>query len=120
MTSEEFESLVVEALDGLPAELASQMNNVQVVVQDTPDPDDLDEGDDAGNLLGLYQGVPLTERDGEYFGVLPDRITLYKQNLERAAATPEELREVVRETVIHEIAHHFGIDDDRLEELGWD
>lgn len=119
--SEDFEELVSEALDDLPEELARLMDNVQVVIETSPDPETIAElGDEATTLLGLYQGIPMTERSEAYFGVLPDRICLYKDNLEATCATLEELAEAVRVTVIHEIAHHFGIDDERLTELGWD
>ncbi|MGH9267432.1 MAG: metallopeptidase family protein [Acidimicrobiales bacterium] len=120
LTRERFHRLVTEALDELPPFLAAHMSNVDIVVEELP-------GDEVGGefsgeveaLLGLYQGIPLTERDSQYFGVLPDRITLYKRNIERATRTEEEVREAVRRTVIHEIAHHFGIGDARLDELGW-
>jgi predicted Zn-dependent protease with MMP-like domain len=115
-----FEELVGEALDGLPPELARHMSNVDVVVEPEPDPDLVaDVGGEAAGLLGLYQGIPLTERDQSYFGVLPDRIILFQRNIEREARSRDELREIVRTTVIHEVAHHFGIDDERLDELGW-
>lgn len=97
------------------------MENVQLVIEEEPDEETAAEADvDPESLLGLYQGIPLTERDASYFGVLPDRIALYRRNLQRTARNVRELREAVRRTVIHEVAHHFGIDDDRLEELGWD
>lgn len=116
----EFEELVNQAIAELPEELAKRMDNVEIVIEDYPDAsvgDDL-EGDSDG-LLGLYQGIPLTNRDAGYYGVLPDRITIYRKNIERVAKTKDGLRDAVRKTVIHEIAHHFGIDDDRLTELGW-
>lgn len=105
-----FERLVGAALDLIPAELAALMDNVVVVVEDHPP--------EAG-LFGLYEGIPLTER-AEYGGmVMPDRITIFRQPiLERCRHTSEVIDEV-RITVIHEVAHHFGIDDARLEELGW-
>ena len=106
-----FEELVADALDSLPEELGRIMDNVWVTVED-----DSPEGD----LLGLYDGVPLTER-GEYGGlVMPDRITIFRLPICETADTDEEVVDAVRTTVIHEVAHHFGIDDDRLEELGWD
>jgi predicted Zn-dependent protease with MMP-like domain len=109
---EEFEDLVSDALDGIPAELASLLDNVVVLVEDDPPADDPD-------LLGLYEGTPLTERDGWYAGVLPDRITIYRRPTLRMCGSLEEVVDEVRVTVVHEIAHHFGIDDDRLHELGW-
>lgn len=115
-----FEKLVADALDDLPQELAGRMRNVELVIEDRPDRDTAAELDgDPRDLLGLYRGIPLTERGNDYSGVLPDRIALYQRNIERAADSVGDVREVVRRTVIHEIAHHFGIDDDRLEELGW-
>ncbi len=118
LTEAQFEELVADALDDLPPPLAQRISNVGVVVEPEP-PYEAAEAFERGELLGLYEGVPLTERDSAYSGVLPDRITLYKQNLEEAAEDPEDLKTLVKETVIHEVAHHFGIDDDRLEELGW-
>jgi len=112
MSSEEFEQLVSDALDGIPEELASLMANVVVLVEDDPDPED-------PHLLGLYEGIPLTERGEWYSGVLPDRITIYRNPIMGMCDTPEQLVEEVRVTVVHEVAHHFGIDDDRLTELGY-
>jgi predicted Zn-dependent protease with MMP-like domain len=106
----EFEDLVGEALDTIPPALTRQMENVVIVVEDdAPQP----------GLLGLYQGVPLTSRDGTYAGFLPDRITLYRRPLLAMCETREDLAREVLITVVHEIAHHFGIDDHRLHELGW-
>jgi predicted Zn-dependent protease with MMP-like domain len=107
-----FESLVAEALDGVPAGLASLMDNVAVFVEDEPPADDPD-------LLGIYEGTPLTERGEWYTGVLPDRIVIYRLPTLRACDTAQDVVEEVRITVVHEIAHHFGIDDDRLHELGY-
>lgn len=118
-SQEQFEELVGLALEDLPQTLSRHMSNVGIFVEEDPPPEVLDEEEDGSNLLGLYEGVPLTERDSDYWGVLPDRITLFKRNLENAAEGAEDLKELVRETVIHEVAHHFGIDDDRLDELGW-
>jgi predicted Zn-dependent protease with MMP-like domain len=106
-----FERLVADALDGLPPELGGLMRNVAVVVEDDPP---------EPGLLGLYEGVPLTERGQWYAGVLPDRIAVYRRPLCAACHTLEELVDQVRVTVVHEVAHHVGIDDDRLAELGWD
>jgi predicted Zn-dependent protease with MMP-like domain len=111
MGEEEFEDAVGEALDTLPPDLASLMDNVVVLVED--------EHADEPDLLGLYEGIPLTERDGWYAGVLPDRITIYRlPTLERWDTRAEVVADV-RVTVVHEIAHHFGIDDDRLHDLGY-
>jgi len=110
ITREEFEDLVGEALDSIPAALTQLMDNVVIVVEDdAPTP----------GLLGLYQGVPLTERGGTYAGFLPDRITVYRNPLLSICETSDDLVKEVRITVVHEVAHHFGIDDERLHELGW-
>jgi predicted Zn-dependent protease with MMP-like domain len=105
-----FEEMVVTALDDLPAELGRLMSNVAVTIEDGPGPP---------GLLGLYQGVPLTSRTTGYAGVLPDRITIYRQAICAICRTEQEVATEVRRVVIHEIAHHFGIDDERLEDLGW-
>lgn len=109
---QEFEALVAEALDTVPAELAALIDNVVVVVEDDAPADD-------PHLLGLYEGVPLTERGSWYSGMLPDRITIYRRPTLEICDTPEHVVEEVGITVVHEIAHHFGIDDDRLHELGY-
>jgi predicted Zn-dependent protease with MMP-like domain len=105
-----FEDMVVTALDGLPEELGRLMRNVAVTVE---------HGTGPPGLLGLYQGIPLTSRTSQYAGVLPDRIIIYRQAICRICRTEDEVADQVRRTVIHEIAHHFGIDDNRLSELGW-
>jgi len=105
-----FEEMVVAALDGLPEELGLLMRNVAVTVEHGPGPP---------GLLGLYEGIPLTSRTSDYAGVLPDRITIYRREICRICRTEQEVADQVRRTVVHEIAHHFGIDDDRLAELGW-
>ncbi len=107
---ERFEEMVAAALDGLPAGLGRLMSNVAVTVQHEPGPP---------GLLGLYQGIPLTSRTTGYAGVLPDRITIYRQAICVACASEEEVVAEVRRTVIHEVGHHFGITDARLRELGW-
>lgn len=117
-----FRRLVTQALEGLPAEFLEKMDNIEVVVEGLPTPDQEDSagGDpEEGLLMGLYEGIPLTERTSSYGGVLPDRITLFQENIEAVCETPEEIIEEVRTTVLHEIAHHFGIDDDRLLELDY-
>jgi predicted Zn-dependent protease with MMP-like domain len=113
MSREEFEDAVRDALDEIPAELADRMDNVVVLVEDDPPPEDPD-------LLGLYEGVPLTER-GEFWaaGALPDRITIFRRPTLAMCESREEVVDEVAVTVVHEIAHHFGIDDERLHELGW-
>ena len=108
---ERFEELVAEALDDIPPELTRLMDNVAVFVEDDPP----EEG-----LLGLYDGVALTERGEWYGGALPDRILVYRNPICALCDTEDDVREEVYTTVVHEVAHHFGIDDDRLHELGWD
>jgi predicted Zn-dependent protease with MMP-like domain len=109
VTEERFESLVADALDGIPEELGRLMDNVVVQVR---------EFSRAG-LLGLYQGIPLTERQ-QYGGMaMPDRITIFRLPILERCSTEEEVRREVRITVVHEVAHHFGISDERLTELGW-
>jgi predicted Zn-dependent protease with MMP-like domain len=110
---EEFEDLVAEALDEIPDELARLVDNVVFVVED-----DVKPGEPS--LLGLYQGVPLTERGHYYAGAMPDRITIYRVPILRICSTYDEVIDEVHITVVHEIAHHFGIDDDRLHDLGYD
>lgn len=114
-----FETIAEEALDSLPPALREHMSNVEIIVEDAPGEEAADRGYAPPGLLGLYHGIPLTQRAEAYWGVLPDRIYLYQRNIEEAADSLDDLREVIRTTVIHEIAHHFGIDDDRLDELGW-
>ena len=108
---ERFEALVADALDEIPDDLWNLVDNVAVVVR---------EGFVGSSLLGRYDGVPLTERDAGYAGmVMPDRITIFRLPLLAMCADEAEVVEQVRVTVIHEVAHHFGIDDHRLHELGW-
>ena len=106
----QFEDMVAAALDSLPEELGRLMRNVAVTVE---------HGSGPPRLLGLYQGIPLTSRTSQYAGVLPDRITIYRRAICAICSTEDEVVEQVRRTVIHEVAHHFGIDDARLTELGW-
>lgn len=113
-----FESLVADALDALPAELGDALENVAVVVEEWPTAEQLDGR--RGTLLGLYEGIPLTERGPmSYAGVMPDHITVFRGPLCRLARDEADLVEQVRVTVLHEIGHYFGMDDDHLEELGW-
>ncbi len=115
----DFYELVERALEGLPPELAQLLDNVAIVVDEWPDySTPLVAEDPEDTLYGLYEGVPLTERGWGYSGVLPDKITIFRGPLERDFE-PDELEEQVRITVVHEIAHYFGFDEDRLEELGW-
>jgi len=105
-----FESLVDQALDEIPEDIRSRMSNVAVTVEDEPPP--------RRRLFGLYQGVPLSRRSQGYAGALPDKITIYRGPIERyCAGDPECLERQVKRTVWHEIAHHFGISDERLVEI---
>jgi predicted Zn-dependent protease with MMP-like domain len=112
MTRREFEDLVADALDTVPAELADLMDNVVVLVEDEPE-------HDGPDLLGVYDGVALTERTSNYGGVLPDRITIYRGPILRICDTRDDVVHEVVTTVVHEIGHHFGIPERRLHELGW-
>ncbi len=112
MANEDFEELVAIALDTIPAELADLMDNCVILVEDYPPPDVLPD------TLGLYTGTPLTERTGSYTG-LPDTVQIFREPILAICETHEDVVEEVRITVVHEIAHHFGIDDERLHELGY-
>lgn len=107
----DFYELAERALEGLPTELSALLDNVAIVVENWPD-------DPEDTLYGFYEGIPLTERGSGYYGTMPDRITLFRGPLERDFPS-DELEKQVRITVIHEIAHHFGFEEDRIEELGW-
>jgi len=121
MTDHAFEGLVAEALDLIPAEFRPYLDNVEIIVEDWPSPELLSAMDipEEEGLYGLYSGTPLPERPFDHAG-LPDRITLYRQALLEDFPDRDELRREVALTVLHEVAHHFGIDEDRLEELGLD
>lgn len=112
MPADEFDALVEEALDGLPEDIASMVSNVAVLVEPDAPADDPD-------LLGMYDGVALTERPVNHAGMLPDRILLFRRPLLEMCEDVDELRHEVRVTVVHEIAHHFGLDDARVSELGY-
>ena len=112
MAVEPFEALVAEALDTIPPELAELIDNCVILVEDDP-PDDV-----PADLLGLYSGTPLTER-GEFYTGLPDTVQIFRRPILAICDTEADVVEEVRITVVHEIAHHFGIDDERLDELGY-
>lgn len=119
MEKTRFKGLVLQAIALIPDEFQDYISDVDVVVEDYPTQEQL-----AGNLikegqhlLGLYEGVPLTERH-EYRGILPDKITLFQESIEAVSSSDDDIVKEVRETVLHEVAHHFGIDDRRLDELG--
>lgn len=112
LDAEAFEALVVDELDRLPDDMVDGLENVVFVVEDRPEDGSLD-------LLGIYEGVALTERDRYGFGEMPDRIVLFREPLLAIAADEEQLRDEIHVTLVHEIAHFYGIDDDRLHDLGW-
>lgn len=124
MKQERFEQLVGEAIEGLPPEFQELLDNVAIFIEDTPSGSLLrDLGMSPGDtLLGLYEGVPQTARITTYDLVPPDRITLFQRPIEDSCDTEAEIEEQVRRTLLHEVGHHFGIDDDRLDEIesGWD
>jgi predicted Zn-dependent protease with MMP-like domain len=109
VTEERFGELVADALDSLPPRFTALMRNVAVTIDDGTDP----------NLLGLYHGVPLTERTSNYSAVLPDQITIFRLAICARAATEDDVAAEVRATVVHEVGHYFGVGDARLHELGW-
>ena len=114
-----FERLVARALDALPPDVAAMLDNVDVVVEDEPTPEQIGRrSGDGDTLFGLYEGIPLTQRDSGYSMVLPDKITIFRGPLERACRSPAEVAREVRITVVHELGHHFGFDEERLEDLG--
>jgi predicted Zn-dependent protease with MMP-like domain len=122
VTREEFEDLVREAIDELPEEFAKRLDNVEVVVEEEPEPELLRSmGMDPrrDTLFGLYQGMPLHRRGDSYGGVLPDKITIFYRPLLRACRTPDRIRQQVRTTVIHEIGHFFGLNDKAIRDLGY-
>jgi predicted Zn-dependent protease with MMP-like domain len=112
MSRKRFEELVSDGLDLVPGELLDLMDNVVVLVEDDPPPEDPE-------LLGVYEGYALTERGSEYSGVLPDRITIFRRPILSICDSEEDVVDEVAITVVHEIAHHFGIDDKLLHDLGW-
>lgn len=112
LTPDEFEKIVIDELDELPDEMVDGLENLVFVTEDRP-------ADGSLDLLGIYEGVALTERDRYGFGELPDRIVLYREPLLAIAETLDELRDEIHITLVHEIAHYYGIDDDELHRLGW-
>lgn len=121
LSETEFEELVVAALDTLPEDLLQLMNNIEVTVERVPGRLQMRRaGVRHGTLLGLYEGIPLTARhSSSYSLVVPDKITIFQRPIEGICSTHDEVVAQVRKTVIHEVAHHFGIGEDRLRELGW-
>ena len=112
LNEEEFEKIVIAELDELPDEMVDGLENLVFVTENRP-------ADGTLDLLGLYEGIALTERDRYGFGELPDRIVLYREPLLAIADTLDELRDEIHITLVHEIAHYYGIDDDQLHEMGW-
>lgn len=114
-----FEKLVAEALDELPRRFRRKLRNIAVVVESEPSQELLEEMGlwPDRTLLGLYQGIPLTERGFSYGNVLPDRVTIFQKPIEAMCRTQDDIKQAVKETVVHEIGHYFGLDDERLEEL---
>jgi predicted Zn-dependent protease with MMP-like domain len=114
-----FERLVEHALNGLPRSIRARLNNLDIVIEDEPSSRHLDVTDIAdGDLFGLYEGVPLTERGTDYSMVLPDRIVIFRGPLERAFLDRTSIEEQIRITVYHELAHHLGFDEDDIDKLG--
>jgi predicted Zn-dependent protease with MMP-like domain len=113
MNRTEFEAAVDAALEGLPGWVIEKIDNLHVVVEHEPPPE-------LGDVLGVYEGVSLLDRSGDYWGALPDRIVVFMGPHLRIGLEDEELQREIRKTVLHELGHHLGIDDDRLTELGWD
>lgn len=127
MTDEEFEATVQEALDEMPEQFVDAMHNIVFMIQDEPDEDQLQSLDDEpdlgvnqnGELLGLFEGYSLEERSMEFDGDLPDMVFLFKGPHERCFATHDEMVKQIKKTVIHEIGHYFGLDDDKLHAMGY-
>lgn len=118
----EFEKLVGRAVQSLPPKFLERLENVEVVVEDEPTDEDLELAgiEPGGTLLGLYQGVPQSERGSWYGNILPDRIVIYQRPTEEVAGNRREIREEIRITLMHEIGHHFGLDEDALSEAGYE
>jgi predicted Zn-dependent protease with MMP-like domain len=120
MDSQKFEQLVIRAVESLPDEFRERLDNIDVIIADQPSPEQMKSTDRkrGGMLLGLYEGIPLTHRHSSYGMVTPDRITIFQKPIEAVCRNNTEIVEEIRRVVLHEIAHHFGIGDDRLKELG--
>ena len=123
LSDEEFESAVQDAIDSMPDEFLDELENVAILLGDEPMPEEL-EGDglfsESGDMLGLYDGVSITERGGSYgVGDYPDTITIFKGPHERLGGSREYVLEEIRKTVVHEIAHYFGLDEDQVDEMGY-
>ena len=113
MNRAQFDAAVDRAIESLPEWVTDRLDNIHVVVEDRPPPD-------QGDILGLYEGVSLVERYADYWGAVPDRIIVFREPHIELGLEDDELEKEIRKTVLHEFAHHLGIDDQRLHELGWD
>lgn len=113
MTTAEFEKIVVDAIAEIPQELQSQIDNVEIVIEDWPSKNQLGDYESPYDLLGLYHGIPKTER--ENYSALPDKISLFKEPILATAHSEEAIRHAIRETILHELGHHFGLSDEELE-----
>lgn len=122
LSREEFEALVDRALERIPPEFEEHMQGLAIDVEEAPDDETLEDMgiDDPYELLGLYRGTPLTERSVEWTVRMPDSIVIYQRNVERICRTRREIVEQIRKTILHEVGHHFGMDEDELEEHGYD
>ena len=120
MNRRDFEQLVIEALDGLPADIGRMLDNVEVTISSFPSPAQIERAGlpRGGMLFGLYEGVPQTRRTIHYGLVPPDKITIFQRPIEKVFNTPAAIRAQVRKTILHEIGHHFGLSEQRLRELG--
>jgi len=120
MDSQKFERLVIRAVESLPEEFRQRLDNIDIIIADRPSPEQMESTDRkrGETLLGLYEGVPLTHRHSGYGMVIPDKITIFQKPIEAACRNNTEIVDEIRRVVLHEIAHHFGIGDDRLRELG--
>lgn len=120
MDSQKFEQLVIRAIESIPDEFHERLDNIDIIIADKPSPEQMEilGGKRSETILGLYEGVPLTHRHSSYGMVIPDKITIFQKAIESSCRNDTEIVTEIRRVVLHEIAHHFGIDDDRLKELG--
>jgi predicted Zn-dependent protease with MMP-like domain len=119
LTEDEFKEVVAQAMDSLPDEFKAKLENIEVVVEDFPPPEVKRDFPRNRLILGLYQGVPHTRRTTHYGLVMPDKISLYKRNIERVSASREQAYRQIRKTLLHEIGHHFSLSDEDLWDIGW-
>lgn len=119
LSDEEFDQILLEAVESLPDEFKNKLDNVEIVVEESPSAEVLKKFPKDRLLLGLYQGIPHKRRTSHYGLVLPDKISIYKRNIEMVSASKDEIRERIRKTLLHEIGHHFSLTDKDLRRLGW-